>query len=228
MNIRHHPSDASLMAYGAGSLPEGLSLAVATHLAFCPICRSRVAEVEAMGGAWLEDIPLEGMADGALSAVLNRLDDIAPEPGRTTQPPTPSEAQKAPKDTGFPLPSPLAPYVGRSLDDGRWRRLAPGIREVTVIPRDAQGGNVRLLRIAPGRELPVHGHKGLEFTMVLSGSFTDELGRFGPGDIAETDDDVQHTPMSDTAEDCICLIATQAPLQFQGLAPRLLQPFFGL
>lgn len=223
MTIRHHPSDASLVAYGAGSLPEGLSLAIATHLAFCPACRARVAEVEDIGGACLDDLPAESLADGALSAVLARLDDEPP-----ARAPAPRRRAVPSPGPGLPLPSPLSHYLGPSLDDGRWRRLAPGIRDIQVLPRDNRGGNVRLLRIAPGRELPTHGHRGLEFTMVLSGSFTDEVGRFGPGDIAEADDELSHAPMSDTGEDCICLIATQAPLQFKTLAPRLLQPLFGL
>lgn len=220
MSIRHHPSDATLVAYGAGSLPEGLSLAVAAHLAFCPACRARVTEVEALGGACLDDLPAEALADGALSHVLARLDDAVPEP--------PAAPPPAVALGGVPLPAPLARYLGPDVDDSRWRRLAPGIRDIQVMPRDSHGGNVRLLRIAPGRELPTHGHRGLEFTTVLRGSFTDEVGRFGPGDIAEADDELSHTPISDTAEDCICLIATQAPLRFQTLAPRLLQPLFGL
>lgn len=218
MSIRHHPSDASLMAYGAGSLPEGLALAVATHLAFCADCRDRVADIEAIGGSYLDDLPAEALPDDALAATLARLD----EPER------PAPAPPAGDATGLELPSPLVPYLGRRLADSRWRRLAPGVRHIEIMPRSAQGGNVRLLRIAPGMEIPVHGHRGLEYTMVLKGSFSDEIGRFAAGDVAELDDEVNHTPISDTAEDCICLIATEAPLQFRGLASRLLQPFFGL
>ena len=42
--------------------------------------------------------------------------------------------------------------------------------------------NVRLLRGAPGTEVGPHGHRGLEYTLVLSGGFTDETGAYGPGD----------------------------------------------
>lgn len=74
--------------------------------------------------------------------------------------------------------------------------------------------------------MPSHGHTGSELTMVLRGSYTDELGRFCAGDVADLDPDVQHQPVADTDEHCICLIATDAPLRFNGLVPRLLQPFF--
>ena len=39
------------------------------------------------------------------------------------------------------------------------------------------------------------------------------------------DDAVQHTPVADISEDCICLAVTDAPLRFKGLLPRLAQPF---
>ena len=49
--ITHHISDALLLEYAAGTLEEGWSLAVATHLALCPDCRKRLALMEAAGGA---------------------------------------------------------------------------------------------------------------------------------------------------------------------------------
>ncbi|KJS36319.1 MAG: hypothetical protein VR70_14045, partial [Rhodospirillaceae bacterium BRH_c57] len=80
MSVTHHPSDAVLVAYGAGSLGEGLALVVAGHLAFCPRCRDRIASIEAVGGALLEEIepqaPEAAMDPGALDAMLARLDTL--------------------------------------------------------------------------------------------------------------------------------------------------------
>ena len=50
MSLSHHPSEALLLDYALGSLAEGWSLAVATHLSLCPMCRQQVAEMEALGG----------------------------------------------------------------------------------------------------------------------------------------------------------------------------------
>ena len=47
-------------------------------------------------------------------------------------------------------------------------------------------------------------------------------------DVNDLDDDVDHQPIADTAEECICLIATDAPMKFNRLLPKLLQPFFGI
>jgi putative transcriptional regulator len=223
----HHPSDALLVAYGAGSLGEGLSLAVAVHLAQCPDCRATLAEVEALGGALLEDLPPAPLESLSLSATLDRLE-------REEAPGNPCKAMRIRPRCSRPagpaaasLPGPLRSYVP-SLETLSWQRLAPGVRRVELLPRTSSGGAAQLLRIAPGTALPHHGHGGLELTVVLSGHFADELGRYGPGDLAEVDGDTNHQPIADSHRDCICLIATDAPLRFTGLMGRLMQPFIGL
>ena len=231
----HHPSDALLVAYGAGSLAEGLSLAVAVHLAHCPDCRAAMAEVEALGGALLEELPPAPLETLSLSATLARLDlEEAPANPCKAGRAGPLWGSRRPAGPvprcGPALPAPLRPYVPRATDlDGlTWQRLAPGVRRVELMPRSAAGGAAQLLRIAPGTALPHHGHGGLELTVVLSGHFADELGRYGPGDLAEADSDTDHQPIADSHRDCICLIATDAPLRFTGLMGRLMQPFIGL
>jgi putative transcriptional regulator len=87
-------------------------------------------------------------------------------------------------------------------------------------------GSLRLLYIPPGRAVPDHGHNGLEMTLVLQGSFSDETGAFGVGDLEIADEELEHTPVAGEGAPCICLAATDAPLKFQTLVPRLLQPLF--
>jgi len=84
----------------------------------------------------------------------------------------------------------------------------------------------RLLYIPAGQSVPDHGHRGTELTLVLQGAFRDEADRFGPGDIEIADESLKHTPVAEAGADCICLAATDAPLRFTGLIPRLVQPFF--
>ncbi len=72
--------------------------------------------------------------------------------------------------------------------------------------------------------MPVHGHRGMELTLVLSGSFSDDHGTFARGDIEEADESIEHQPVANEGEDCICLAVTDAPLRFHGIA-ALLQPF---
>jgi putative transcriptional regulator len=72
--------------------------------------------------------------------------------------------------------------------------------------------------------MPDHGHKGTEMTMVLKGAFHDEDDYFARGDVDMADEDLHHTPVADIHEDCICLAVSDAPLEFKGLIPKLLQP----
>jgi len=88
------------------------------------------------------------------------------------------------------------------------------------------GGSARLLYIPAGQAVPDHSHNGLELTLVLQGSFSDETGRFCVGDVEIGDEDLEHTPIADAGEACICLAATDSPLRFNAIMPRLLQPLF--
>ena len=53
--IKHHLSDALLMGYAAGSLPEAFNLVVATHISMCDECRAALAEYDAIGGEVMLD-----------------------------------------------------------------------------------------------------------------------------------------------------------------------------
>ncbi len=219
MMPHHHPSEATLLAYAAGGLGEGLSLVVACHLAFCADCRAGVAEGEAIGGSLLEDLAPAELDRGARERMLALIDKASPPP-----------VQAAPRRRAVdPLvPAPLAAYLGGGIEAIRWRTLAPGLRRFELVPHDLMGGaNLRMLRIAPGKKLPRHGHTGTELTLVLSGAYSDEFGQFGRGDVAEIDEDIVHEPLSTRGEDCICLIATEGPLKFESFIARAVQRFSG-
>ena len=106
----------------------------------------------------------------------------------------------------------------------RWKILGGGIRQ-QILSADAEG-SLRLLYIPRGRAVPEHTHGGLELTLVLQGSFSDCEGRFGPGDVEVASDEVDHQPVAGAEGPCICLAATDAPLRFRAMIPRLLQPLF--
>lgn len=226
--VKHHPSESLLLAYAAGHLGEGLSLLVATHLTYCPACRALVNDAEAMGGALLDEIEPVTMGNDALSALMGRLNepetnDHAP-PQVTRRRPASSPARTV--HGGIALPAPLHAYVS-DLAQARWQWVAPGVRQLDLMQRPKGRDTARMLRIAPGRVLPHHGHGGTELTVVLHGSFTDEQGRFTAGDLAELDEETHHQPIADSGEDCICVIGTDAPLRFSGFVPRMVAPIMG-
>ena len=213
MTIRHHLSDQLLMAHAAGQLPEAFGLVVATHVSLCDECRARLEAFEAVGGAMLDRCGVAAMADDSLDACFARIGNRPVEPRRAPAARKPSV-----------LPAPLAGYVGGDVDAIRWRPLGMGVRQAML--KTERGATARLLYIPAGQAVPDHGHKGLELTLVLQGAFRDDADRFGPGDVEIADQATEHTPIAEAGPDCICLAATDAPLRFAGLIPRLAQPFF--
>lgn len=212
--IQHHLGDALLMAYSAGSLPEAFNLAVATHIGMCDDCRARLGAFDAMGGALMEGCTSVAMHPDSLTATLARIRQGCPS-DRTV----PARSARAPGA----LPAPLCDYVGDDLGSIRWRSLGMGVKQA-ILPTSRQA-TARMLYIPAGTAVPDHGHRGTELTLVLQGAFVDGEKRFGPGDIEVADEHLHHTPVADIGDDCICLAATDAPLQFKGLLPRLAQPF---
>lgn len=212
--ITHHLSDKLLMAYSAGNLPEAFNLAVATHIALCDECRARLASFDAIGGAVLERAQEDGLAlqDGALAETLARIKT------------TPATTKPIPeRKRATVLPEPLAGYVGGDIDAIRWRNIGGGVRQA-ILPT-SKHATARMLYIPAGVAVPDHGHNGLEMTLVLQGAFADETARFARGDIEIADEDLDHQPIAEPGEDCICLAVTDAPLKFRAILPRLAQPF---
>ena len=220
MNINHHPSEPTLLAYATGQLREGLSLVVAMHLARCDRCRAAITAAETIGGVLLSQAEPAEMSADLLTRTMKKLGSRPPAA-------TANQAQRPlPRAlAGLELPEPLRWYV-ESSGTPRWRRLGPGISYLQVLPAGGLG-TVRLIRVAPGIGLPRHSHTGTELAVVLSGSYEDEIGRFAEGDLADHDEDVTHRPCADARQGCVCLIATEGPLRFQNFIMRMVQPFTG-
>ena len=200
------------MGYAAGTLPEAFSLVVATHVSLCDECRAQLAAFDALGGSIVEDAGEAELAKDSFSATLARIAAGPAEPIRVRRP------------ADAVLPAPLADYAGGGLGQVRWQKLGGGVRQA-ILPTSREA-TARLLHIPGGVAVPDHGHRGTELTLVLQGAFRDGSDRFARGDIEVADASVEHTPVAEPGEECICLAATDAPLRFNALLPRLAQPFF--
>lgn len=205
------------MAYSAGDLPEAVNLIVATHISLCDECRAALGSYDAVGGAVLDTCDSVQMSNNSLNSVL---DMIHAQDNQVQDKPVLAKVQD---DV---LPAPLIDYVGGGLDNVRWRSAGMGVKQA-ILPT-SKDATARLLYIPAGTAIPDHGHHGLELTLVLQGAFQDEDGYFSRGDIEVADEDMNHTPVADISEDCICLAVTDAPLKFKGLMPRIAQPFLGI
>jgi putative transcriptional regulator len=215
MILNHHPSDETLLGYAAATLAPGPRVVTAVHIGCCDRCRARVSEFEAVGGAVLGELDPTPLADDAFARVMARIDETAAPASETRQ------AIVLPRaEIGIRLPAALD-----ACGIGPWRWVAPGVRWSKVsVPGDA-GANVMLLKVAAGKRLPEHSHTGREFTHVLSGSFSDDRGRYAAGDFDEADSDVEHQPVVDATGECICLAAIEGRMLLRGLIGRIVQPF---
>jgi putative transcriptional regulator len=163
----------------------------------CAHCRARVGEFEAASGAALDELPQAEIGAGALVNVMSRLDAQRPEPAPDTR-----------------------PLLERlSLKPKKW--IAPGVWVAAVDTPHAAENRVYLLSIAPGKPAARHAHTGAEFCTVLKGAYRDEVGLFAAGDFEAAYEDLNHLPVVEGDEDCICLFATEGRLKAQGLIGRL-------
>lgn len=222
MTARHHPSDETLMAYAAGTLPAGPRLVVAIHLDGCRHCRDVVAGYEAIGGALVEAAAPVEMAAAAFEALMARID--AEDDASEASMPAARSADVLPPTTpdGILLPARLGRHAV-----GRWRRMGRSLSWSRVAVAGAPDANVVLLRIPAAGAAPRHGHTGREFTQVLVGGFSDGRDAYVAGDFDEADEHVDHRPVVDTDGECICIAAVEGRLRIHGIG-RLLQPFIGL
>lgn len=226
MSINFHPDESTLMAYAAGTLDEAFAIVVSCHLETCSSCRSALKMLELVGGSQLENVPVEQVDEGSFGRILEKISasEIITDRGDEIKP-AKSAREIDPQDK---MPTALRSYVEGGINDVKWKRVSPGVWQSRITLSNGAKSSLRLLRIAPGKDVPEHGHNGQEMTLILSGAYRDEIGYFGPGDVADLDVDIEHQPHVVSDEDCICLAATEAPTRFKGLASRLLQPFFGI
>ncbi|WP_343564007.1 ChrR family anti-sigma-E factor [Kiloniella sp. b19] len=223
MSPRHHLTDEMLFAYAAGTLSPAFSVVVSAHLSFCSSCRERLRSHEEIGGCLLDQLKPETLSDDSFDSIMLRLQDG--ETGEAASNVT--SLPVAPVVTNAP-PSLLQYLPHDDLDNLPWKQMVPGVKHYPIGGFDEESGTLRLLHIAPGTTISEHSHSGTELTLVLKGSYTDEIGRFRRGDVADLDGETEHQPIADMSEACICLIATEGNLKFKGLLPRLIQPFIGM
>lgn len=206
-------SDALFAAYASGRLDPGISLLIETCAALRPENCAGMHLADAVGGAMLEAEMPAAMAADALDTALAQL----PERSR----PEARAARLAAHslDELIRLPKPLQDHVFDAVAAHGWRGAGRGLK---VLGLDLGGATeVELLRMEPGCGAPRHTHRGHEYTLVVSGGFSDERGSYGPGDISVAGPDDTHQPVADDDGVCLALAVREGGLQFTGLLGML-------
>ncbi|MGM0559616.1 MAG: ChrR family anti-sigma-E factor [Pseudomonadota bacterium] len=222
----HHAPEELLFDYARGALNAPASLMIETHLALDPESRSHVEDYDCIGGLLLEDLEPEPVSSDCFQHLLARLERESEESHREQSSDTQADST-VDREADSPLPRPLRRYIRSDLDSLSWRRVINGLEEADLDAGEDDGKQwrLRLMWIAPDTKMPRHTHKGTEYTLVLQGAYRDENGRYGRGDMQVADAEVDHRPVSEPGDPCLCLVLTDAPLQLTGALGRFLNPF---
>jgi len=216
MSIEHHPTNEMLAAFAAGTLDHGQHIAIATHLVACRQCKDFVRSMEQVGGAVLTELAPATMSNRALAEADARLNE-AVRPATAPMTPTLYETEV-----------PGLPKFVRRYRFGTWKWIAPSVHLRPIELPYASETRVFLLKSGPGTKMVQHTHTGIEMTCVLAGAFRQDGAHYGPGDFDLGDETIDHRPMVEPGQACICLVAMQGGLQLKGLIGRMVQPFVRL
>lgn len=128
-----------------------------------------------------------------------------------------------PADPLFPVP---LQRLGYSQDHLTWRSRLGGISARRIDEWCEPDVDARLFRFEADAGIPVHDHKGEEFTLVLEGGYYDEAGLYHRGDMSYARTGFEHEPRGLPDEACICLTVSLGGYRFRnplaGLVSRLL------
>jgi len=199
-------------SYAAGCLDPAFCLLVETQVALRPDVGRAVARAETIAGIFLETEDAAPLSEGAAAKALAMIDAYEAD-----QAPSAAAIHKATEglDEFLSLPEPLRDTALQSFQTNKWQSLTRGIRRLKL-EADSQA-EIELYRIEPGCTVPRHSHKGSEFTLVVSGGFSDESGRFGPGDISVKGPEDTHQPTGDMDGVCFALAVRDGGLKFTGM-----------
>ena len=213
----YHPNHELLMQFAAGQLSDSLGIMVACHIENCSECHSVTQNFELLGGEIIDSLDSIEISPDFITQTLAKLNDGAHNS---------TEESIAARIVDARLPKPLQRFLPNKLEQLPWSGFSKNIQQFDLALSDSHY-TARFYKIKAGKELPQHTHKGNEYTLVMSGAFSDEAGAYHTGDFILADSNTHHQPKAHADCDCICFAVVDAPLKFTGFWGRMLNPFMG-
>lgn len=214
---------AMMWEYACGTLDGSFNLLVESLLEIKPQARAMMSQFENIGGNMLESCcQPEEMHESSLTKVLTAMDcskstaDREKLENKITPIPSCQEHTE--------LPAALRNYMNSSKAKFKWNRISKGISYYKLPVKDDTHG-ILMIKAQPGAKIPEHKHHGTEITLVLSGAFRDKNGEYAQGDIVFAKNTSRHEPIVSGDNQCLCLIISEAPLEFTGTLTKLLNIF---
>ncbi|MHA2937170.1 ChrR family anti-sigma-E factor [Vibrio sp. RC27] len=228
--INYHPSSEVIKQFVEGKTSVSVSVVVSAHVEMCPECQKLVEEHT----LYLASIAFE--SDGDMADVgydtfkfgdssdddslleeyeIDMIDEITSDQPEKLSPclSTVTEIDVAGKRISLPRSM-------RSVLVKDWKGFGKISRARLQLDDGARRAS--LLHISEGGLIPAHTHRGFEITLILQGSFEDELGRYSVGDYIELNTAHTHTPI--THEGCVCLTVSDDALQFKQGMSQVINP----
>ena len=213
MNIssQFHPDESMLLEFSAGTLATAPSICVSAHLHFCSKCRAQLLRLDQVGSQLMSEAkPLE-LEEDTFDKVMANLDSS-----------TLIVAKVDSKRTSYPFS--VSKLMKNNLVSQTWKRLTASV-DVARFETGQSEYEVALHKICAGGKTPKHDHHGMEYTVVLKGSFSDENAVYREGDFLVREPGDVHQPMGAQNGECICLSALSAPIKLTNPFGFLIKPW---
>jgi putative transcriptional regulator len=225
--INHHPKIELLIQYVNGELPASISAGIKIHADLCPKCNNQIIELtkHAAETSFAQEDTLVGIGSEVLSlkgdepeynfdaqSMINNITDM---PAETELKVDDTPVSITLRGVEYELPS-----VMKNMSLGKPAQIGKLSRSRVLL--DEGHIHSSLLRIEAGGSIPEHTHKGYEITLLLEGSFKDDMGEYVAGDFIVLDGKHQHQPMSELG--CLCYTVVSDSLHFTQGINKLLNP----
>ncbi|PMM66569.1 ChrR family anti-sigma-E factor [Vibrio splendidus] len=224
--IKHHPNAAILKDFVDGNLADSVSLIVSSHVELCEHCQKQVSMLTAQAadsafesdtsGLQLSDSEMDAFLadDGEFDFDFDSINQITADLSQAVEVVVEAQ-QETVSNTTFTIPRALNSIVRKD-----WMNLGKISR--ARLDFDDESHHTSLLHIDKDGQVPCHTHKGFEITLLLEGSFEDEMGVYNKGDFIWLDGDHTHQPA--TKEGCVCLTVSSDALYFTKGVSQLFNP----
>ncbi|WP_139683600.1 ChrR family anti-sigma-E factor [Vibrio tasmaniensis] len=229
--IKHHPNAAILKDFVDGNLADSVSLIVSSHVELCEHCQKQVSMLTAQAAdsafesdtsVFENDTAGLKLSDSGMDAFLandgefdfDAINQITADLSQAVEVVVEAQ-QETVSNTTFTIPRALNSVVRKD-----WMNLGKISR--ARLDFDDESHHTSLLHIDKDGQVPCHTHKGFEITLLLEGSFEDEMGVYNKGDFIWLDGEHTHQPA--TKEGCVCLTVSSDALYFTKGVSQLFNP----
>ena len=217
--INFHPDRSMLVEFSAGTLETALTICVSAHLHFCDQCRSELLSLDQLGSRLMSDAKPSDIDESLLDTVMAKIDEA-----ELAQVNSKGSARAPVNEKPSSFPFSVNKLIESTEHSATWSRLNSSL-DIARLKTGQDKFEVALHRLCAGGKAPKHDHQGIEYTVVLKGSLSDERSVYSEGDFLVRQPGDIHQPMGGQNSECICLSALAAPIKLTSPLGFLMKPW---